>query len=145
MKARGPRTEATRAILAFVAQNAPVSHEQLCDKFRPQAACVGQGVGTWLAARTSNLVVAGLIEKGPQGWVALAQVEGAEHQPAPRARTRAGAQKPAQGTSVALPRRVSVMEGHYVPPAPTYRAGAQDHAKSPSMILGSLHTYRSGM
>lgn len=141
----GPRTEATRVILAFIRESQPVAHQVLLDKFRPQAAAVGMAASSWLRGRLANLRESGYIDHGPQGWTAAPEEQVQAIAP-PHHRVRrkpAPAAQPAE-TSIAQPRRVSMFGPTYVPPVQEHRAGAMDYAQHPSLIGGRATAYRRG-
>lgn len=135
----GPRTEPTKAILAFIQQHGPVLHSALADQFRPQAAAVGTSATRWLSSRLQNLANSGFIALGPDGWAAAEGVR----TPVARAKPEQRECEELNELQVAQPRRVG-MFGPVYRPAPTmHRAGANDHAAYPSLINGAPRPYWS--
>jgi hypothetical protein len=142
MKRRsGPRSEATKAIFAFIQENQPVAQSVLNDKFRAEAAAADMSVGSWLKGRLDNMAYANFIAFTPNGWTVgvVVPLLQASKQAKPKARRKADP----LATSVAEPRRTSMFEGgNYVPPVQVLRAGSEDYAGAPSLINGQPRAYR---
>lgn len=139
----GPRSEATKAIYAYIKAHQPVQPLALADAFRARAAAVGTSASSWLEQRVANMQAAGFIEQTSRGWVALEKKGGAflnaPREPKPRQAKAAEVLT----TSIAEPRRTSMFDGTYQPPVQVQRAGAGAHAAHPSLINGVPRPYRS--
>jgi hypothetical protein len=136
----GPRSEAAKAILAYIRANQPVTQARLNEHFRPQAAAVGMSAPSWLHVRLTNMRNADFISHGPAGWVAVqrtASCDEVNQKPRKRKATEVAE------TSIAQPRRISMFGEPYRPAPQVLREGALDYADAPSLINGQTRAYRS--
>lgn len=142
----GPRTEATKAIHAFIQEHQPVTPAALAKRFRSEANAAGMAVTTWLLRRMANMEAAGFVQHGPTGWTAK-ELPAKAPRPADEVRRhqRPRAEKPQAPaeTSIAEPRRVSMFGPAYTPPPQVHRSGADDYASLPSVFNGQPRPYRS--
>lgn len=141
----GPRSEATKAIFAFIEQHQPVLQSVLHNHFRTEAHAAGVGVAKWLGSRLDGMAYARFIEHTSAGWVIAAGARAAKARlPGTAAPRRQAEAQPPGPFAIAQPRRVGMFGPAYVPPVVVHRPGADNHSAHPSVINGAPRPYRSG-